>query len=149
MNIQFYSPLSSYFSARGSYIIIWVRSRRCSCLVTWFCYQLIAKPGNKTAAPSWPDPYAVGFIYPGKARFSFTYYWEVLRCVQIIEDIMMVVFVCLHIQQYHYHPCEDVSESIELLKCLPSTVCVLLSVSKNKSIFSIVVMHLMEQCVFS
>ena len=35
----------------------WVRSRRCSCLVTWFCYQLIAKPGNKTAAPSWPDPY--------------------------------------------------------------------------------------------
>ena len=36
---------------------IWVRSRRCSCLVTWFCYQLIAKPGNKTAAVSWPDPY--------------------------------------------------------------------------------------------
>ena len=37
---------------------IWVRSRNCSCLVTWFCYQLIAKPGNKTAAVSWPDPYA-------------------------------------------------------------------------------------------
>ena len=36
---------------------IWVRSRRCGCLVTWFCYRLIAKPGNKTAAPSWPDPY--------------------------------------------------------------------------------------------
>ena len=36
---------------------IWVRSRRCACLVTWFCYQVIAKPGNKTAAPSiWPDP---------------------------------------------------------------------------------------------
>ena len=29
---------------------------RCGCLVTWFCYQMIAKPGNKTAAPSWPDP---------------------------------------------------------------------------------------------
>ena len=28
----------------------------CGCLVTWFCYQLIAKPGNKTAAVSWPDP---------------------------------------------------------------------------------------------
>ena len=37
-------------------IFIWVRSRRCGCLVTWFCYQMIAKPGNKTAAPSWPDP---------------------------------------------------------------------------------------------
>ena len=38
-------------------INIWVRSRNCSCLVTRFCYQLIAKPGNKTAAVPWPDPY--------------------------------------------------------------------------------------------
>ena len=36
---------------------IWVRSRNCVCLVTWFCYQLIAKPGNKTATVPWPDPY--------------------------------------------------------------------------------------------
>ena len=36
--------------------VIWVRSWRCYCLVTWFCYQMIAKPGNKTATPSWPDP---------------------------------------------------------------------------------------------
>ena len=36
--------------------IIWVRSQNCGCLVTWFCYQLIAKPGNKTAVVSWPDP---------------------------------------------------------------------------------------------
>ena len=27
----------------------------CDCLVTWFRYQIIATPGNKTAAPSWPD----------------------------------------------------------------------------------------------
>ena len=39
------------------YYRIWVRSRNCGCLVTWFCYQLIAKPGNKTATVSWPDPY--------------------------------------------------------------------------------------------
>ena len=38
---------------------IWVRSWNCGCLVTWFCYQLIAKPGNKTAAVSWPHPYNV------------------------------------------------------------------------------------------
>ena len=38
---------------------IWVRSWYCSCFVTWFCYQLIAKPGNKTAAVSWPDPYSI------------------------------------------------------------------------------------------
>ena len=42
---------------------IWVRSRNCGCLVTWFCYQLIAKPGNKTAAVSWPDPYTVECRY--------------------------------------------------------------------------------------
>ena len=38
---------------------IWGRSGRCSCLVTWFCYHLVAKPGKKTAAPSWPDPYPI------------------------------------------------------------------------------------------
>ena len=41
-------------------LTIWVRSRRCGCLVTWFCHQMIAKPGNKTAAHSWPDQYICG-----------------------------------------------------------------------------------------
>ena len=38
---------------------IWVRSRWCAFLVTWFCYQIIAKPGGKTGSPSWPDPYYI------------------------------------------------------------------------------------------
>ena len=42
--------------------IIWVRSRNCSCFVTWFCYQLIAKPGNKTATVPWLDPYIAGLV---------------------------------------------------------------------------------------
>ena len=41
---------------------IWVRSWNCGCLVTWFCYQLIAKPGNKTAAVLWPNPYGHSFV---------------------------------------------------------------------------------------
>ena len=36
--------------------VIWIRSLRCVCLVNWFCYQLIAKPGNKTDTLPWPDP---------------------------------------------------------------------------------------------
>ena len=32
-----------------------VRSRKRGCLVTWFCYQMITKPGNKTVASSWPE----------------------------------------------------------------------------------------------
>ena len=47
---------------------IWVRSRNCGCFGTWFCYQLIAKPGNKTATVSRPDPYLMiwnlGFTWP-------------------------------------------------------------------------------------
>ena len=37
----------------------WARSRRCACLVTWFCYQMIAKNGNKKAIPLWPGPHAI------------------------------------------------------------------------------------------
>ena len=40
-------------------IWIWVRSRRWAGLVAWFCYQMIAKPGNKTASPLRPDPYVI------------------------------------------------------------------------------------------
>ena len=40
-----------------------VRSRNCGRLVTWFCYQLIAKPGNKTATVPCPDPYIYLYIY--------------------------------------------------------------------------------------
>ena len=36
---------------------IWVGSQRYGSLVAWFCYQLIARPGNKTGAARWPDPY--------------------------------------------------------------------------------------------
>ena len=42
-------------------LIIWDKSWRCGCLVTWFCYLLIAKPGKKTAAPLWLDPYQVRY----------------------------------------------------------------------------------------
>ena len=35
---------------------IWVGLRKCGCHFTWFCYRLIAKPCNKTAALPWPNP---------------------------------------------------------------------------------------------
>ena len=50
--------------ALSTFLVIWVRSRNRGCLVTWFCYQLIAKPGNKTATVSWPDPYEYFIISP-------------------------------------------------------------------------------------
>ena len=50
---------------------IWARSQSCRCLVTWFCYQLIAKPGNKTATALWPDPYIVNKITCAKMQLVF------------------------------------------------------------------------------
>ena len=50
---------------------IWVRSRNCGCLVTWICYQLIAKPGNKTAAVPWPDPYLLQYVFCSQYWYFF------------------------------------------------------------------------------
>ena len=44
------------------FMIIWVGSRNCGCPVTLFCYQLIAKPGSKTATVPWPDPYVISLM---------------------------------------------------------------------------------------
>ena len=54
--IYIYNDINT-FVVNGFEECIWVRSRRCGFRVTWFCYQLIAKPGNTTAAPPCPDPY--------------------------------------------------------------------------------------------
>ena len=61
MAIEWYDPFNQIISYKYN---IWVRSRNCGCLVTWFCYQLIAKPGYKTAAVPWPDPYIISSRIP-------------------------------------------------------------------------------------
>ena len=65
--------------------VIWVRSWRCCCLVTWFCYQLIAKPGNKTVTPSWPEPYLIGF---GPTVRS--YYLKHYICTRISSFVWLI-----------------------------------------------------------
>ena len=57
-------------------LCIWVRSRNCGHLVTWFCYQLIAKPGNKTAAVPWPDPFNFLHLY------YFVLVYHLIRCIK-------------------------------------------------------------------
>ena len=52
------------------YFCVWVRSRNWGCFVTWFCYQLIAKPGNKTASVPWPDPYILLYQWFFKGNCS-------------------------------------------------------------------------------
>ena len=66
---QFHVMTSSWYIKRNLLEYIWVKSRNCGCLVTWFCYQLIAKPGNKTAAVPWPDPY----VYNATSSFTVSH----------------------------------------------------------------------------
>ena len=88
---------------------IWVRSRNCGCLVTWFCYQLIAKPGNKTAAVSWSDPYA--YALPLRHR-AYEYNAQLVRirnqwhppsvsCFTpyVCEGVFLHCLISIH----HYH----------------------------------------------
>ena len=124
------SPRDFYFflSFQSVLVYIWVTSRNCGCLVTCFCYQLIAKPGNKTATVSWPDQQVYIYIYiPGK--WGFVSFISVQSCgvrkQSRVHYGSMVVFVCLHITITlpRYHHDTDVCECIELLKCLSGTFC--------------------------
>ena len=79
---------------------IWVRSRNCGCLVTWFWYQLIAKPGNKIATVfvTWPI-----------SRYVTRYL--------MLNDIKCVVIGCalhdiwLDYSNLNYVECMDIMDS--------------------------------------
>ena len=42
---------------------------------TWFCYHLIAKPGNKTAAPPWHDPAISCFLKQIQYSYGYVWWW--------------------------------------------------------------------------
>ena len=67
INENIISCLACVFPCKSSN---WVRSGRWGCLVNWFCDQLIAKPGNKTATVSWPDPNILLYAMLGKRWLS-------------------------------------------------------------------------------
>ena len=72
-------------------VIIWVRTRNCGCLVTWFCYQLIAKPGNKTAAVPWLDPYAnciSDHQLASPIGLNPQMLWVVARCCELWPNVV-------------------------------------------------------------
>ena len=62
-------------------ISIWVRSRNCRCLYAWFCYLLIAKPGNKTAAVPWPDRYWDQIKWPTFYRQHLLMYFPGIKFI--------------------------------------------------------------------
>ena len=62
---------------QGFKLIYWSGHEGGACLVTWFCYHLIAKPNNKAGAPSLPDPYVVPQkLYLMNSNHVVIYFWD-------------------------------------------------------------------------
>ena len=81
--------------------------------------------------------YAVGFIdVPGKLFFLLLCSLKICTNNRLHHG-PVVVFVCLLITLTHCHHHADLSEGMELLKCLSGTFC-LECVSRIKSIFSFI-----------
>ena len=76
-------------------INIWVRSWNCGCLVTWFCYQLIAKPGNKTAAVLRPDPYPNARTPDVRLFLRVDVYMRKLVHIWMINPSLLWINFCL------------------------------------------------------
>ena len=77
--------------------MIWVRSRNCGCLVTWFCYQLIAKPGNKTATVPWPDPYKPDKTNTNTLKFHGIYSMFCQLTHDVEKQHMTFCLLCVNI----------------------------------------------------
>ena len=82
---------------QSTWISIWVWSRRGTCLVTWFCYQKIAKPGNKTGPPSWPYPHHQWVC----AKFSYLLTILLINLIQRHQSLMSNVTTFFHIHVYN------------------------------------------------
>ena len=78
-------------------LYIWVGSRNCGCLVAWFCYQLMARPGSKTVAVPWPDSYV--FIVYMTQRLS------VCNIYGNTNDALILVTSYWHIHFSYVHEC--------------------------------------------
>ena len=112
---------------------IWARSSRWSCLVSWFCYQLIAKPSNKRATPPWPDPYQynVWWCYCTR-RQHHCILCPVFYALHIMPCSLCPAFDALHLRPVFYALYSQSPEtiggrslgclsSLTLLPCAPSS----------------------------
>ena len=82
--------------------------------------------------------YSVAYsIYiPGKPGFCFHYYCAVYDEFKYSDTFgLQIVFVCLYIAPSRYHHCANLSENIELIKCLSDIFC---RVCKIKQVLSVI-----------
>ena len=91
----------------------WVRSRNRDCLVTWFCYKLTAKPGNKTATCLWPDQNTIIFNihYSGVTWAS----WRLREG----HPVVIGGFPSQRARNAEKIPCHEVIMHIVFVTCVP------------------------------
>ena len=76
-------------------LYMWVGSRNCGCLVAWFCYQFMAKPGSRTAAVPWPDPY-VFTVYMTHRLSVYILYWYTHAALILVTSYLHIHFNYVH-----------------------------------------------------
>ena len=76
-------------------LYMWVGSRNCGCLVAWFCYQFMAKPGSRTAAVPWPDPY-VFTVYMSHRLSLYILYWHTNAALLLVTSYLHIHFSYVH-----------------------------------------------------
>ena len=76
-------------------LYMWVGSRNCGCLVAWFCYQFMAKPGSRTAAVPWPGPY-VFTVYMTHRLSVYILYWHTNAALILVTSYLHIHFSYVH-----------------------------------------------------
>ena len=93
---------------------IWVRSRNCVCLVTWFCYQLTQ---DKTAAVSWPDPYGIcrpQFVNTLRPRQNGRHFADdIFKCIFLNENVWISITISLNC--FPQGPINDIPALIQIM----------------------------------
>ena len=77
------------------FLYMLVGSRNCGCLVAWLCYQFMAKPGSRTAAVPWPEPY-VFTVYMTLRLSVYILYWHTNAALILVTSYLHIHFSYVH-----------------------------------------------------
>ena len=109
VNIISFSTILMVCSKHWGLIIIYllVRSGNWGCLVTWFCYQLIAKPGTLGCQikgpdclfisyflPTWPKPYLALRLYFFRGHLAACTKFASDRPTETVKPVHVGYFTC-------------------------------------------------------
>ena len=108
--------------------------------VQLFYNQLIAKPGNKTTKPLWPDPYFSKLVHIlqknidafivylwvmlfwSQTTHLFAFYANSTKCFDMYNIPYVIFFIKKFLCSHSLHPCKQWSAEIYLMKRGPDSI---------------------------